>query len=62
MKVLIIKANDDDYEEIKDINTIEELKELYHKIIIDFNVGKRYKDHYKVDIQARVTIYNDYVE
>lgn len=55
IKVLIIKASDDKYEEIKEINKIEELETIYKKIIIDFRRKRK-------ETNATITIYDDYIE
>ena len=63
MKVVIKKASDCDYREVKEINTLEELLKIYHSLIIDtdkttINLYKE-KDE-KID--CVVKIYDDYVE
>lgn len=63
MKVIIKKASDWDYREVKEINTLEELLKIYHSLIIDtdkttINLYKE-KDE-KID--CVVKIYDDYVE
>lgn len=63
MKVIIKKASDWDYREVKEINTLEELLKIYHSLIIDtdkttINLYKK-KDE-KID--CVVKIYDDYVE
>lgn len=63
MKVIIKKASDWDYREVKEINTFEELLKIYHSLIIDtdkttINLYKE-KDE-KID--CIVKIYDDYVE
>ncbi|MDD7753063.1 MAG: hypothetical protein PUJ51_00970 [Clostridiales bacterium] len=63
MKVIIIKASDWDYREVKEINTFEELLKIYHSLIIDSD--KNAIDIYKEKnekIDCIVTIYDDYVE
>lgn len=35
MKVIIKKASDWDYREVKEINNLEELLKIYHSLIID---------------------------
>lgn len=63
MKVVIKKASDWDYKEVKEINTLEELLNIYHSLIIDtdktiINLYKE-KDE-KIDCVVR--IYDGYVE
>lgn len=63
MKVIIKKASDWDYREVKEINTLEELLKIYPSLIIDtdktiINIYKE-KDE-KID--CVVKIYDDYVE
>lgn len=63
MKVIIKKASDWEYREVKEINTLEELLKIYHSLIIDtdkttINLYKE-KDE-KID--CVVKIYDDYVE
>lgn len=63
MEVVITKASDWDYREVKEINTLEELLKIYHSLIIDtdkatINIYKE-KDE-KID--CVVKIYDDYVE
>nr|DAY94428.1 MAG TPA: hypothetical protein [Caudoviricetes sp.] len=63
MKVVISKASDWDYKEVKEINTLEELLKIYHSLIIDtdktiINLYKE-KDE-KIDCVVR--IYDGYVE
>ncbi len=63
MKVIIKKASDWDYREVKEINTLEELLKIYHSLIIDtdktiINIYKE-KDE-KID--CVVKIYDDYIE
>lgn len=55
MKVLVIKASDDEYEEIKEINTIEEIEQIYKRIVIDFRRKRK-------GTNATITIYDDYIE
>ena len=55
MKVLIIKASNDEYEEIREINKIEELETIYKKIIIDFRRKRK-------GTNATIIIYDDYIE
>jgi len=63
MKVVISKASDWNYKEVKEINTLEELLKIYHSLIIDtdktiINLYKE-KDE-KIDCVVR--IYDGYVE
>lgn len=63
MKVVISKASNWDYKEVKEINTLEELLKIYHSLIIDtdktiINLYKE-KDE-KIDCVVR--IYDGYVE
>ena len=63
MKVVIEKASDWDYREVKEINTLEELLKIYHSLIIDtdkttINLCK--EEDEKID--CVVTIYDYYVE
>lgn len=63
MKVVISKASAWDYKEVKEINTLEELLNIYHSLIIDtdktiINLYKE-KDE-KIDCVVR--IYDGYVE
>ena len=63
MKVLIKKASNWGYREVKEINTLEELLKIYHSLIIDSD--KTVIDIYKEKnekIDCIVTIYDDYVE
>lgn len=63
MKVIIIKASDWNYREVKEINTLKELLKIYHSLIIDSD--KTTIDIYKEKdekIDCIVTIYDDYVE
>ena len=63
MKVIITKASDFDYKEVKEINTLEELLKIYHSLIIDSD--KTTIDLYKEKdekIDCIVIIYDDYVE
>lgn len=63
MKVVIKKASDWNYREVKEINTLEELLKIYHSLIIDTskNIINIYKEKDK-EIDCVVTIYDDYVE
>ena len=63
MKVVIEKASDWNYREVKEINTLEELLKIYHTLIIDTskNIINIYKERDK-EIDCVVTIYDDYVE
>lgn len=63
MKVLIKKASDWDYREVKEINTLEELLKIYPSLIIDRD--KTIIDIYKEKnekIDCVIRIYDDYVE
>ena len=62
MKVLIEKASDRYYKEIKEINTLEELLKIDQSLIIetDETTIDLYKRYGKID--CIVTIYDDYVE
>lgn len=63
MKVIIKKASNWDYREVKEINTLEELLKIYHSLIIDSD--KTTIDIYKEKdekIDCIVRIYDDYVE
>lgn len=63
MKVVIKKASDWNYREVKEINTLEELLKIYPLLIIDTskNIINIYKERNK-KIDCVVTIYDDYVE
>lgn len=63
MKVVIEKASDWNYREVKEINTLEELLKIYNTLIIDTskNIINIYKEKDK-NIDCVVTIYDDYVE
>ena len=63
MKVVIKKASDWDYREVKEINTLEELLKIYNSLIIDTskNIINIYKEKAK-KIDCVVTIYDNYVE
>lgn len=62
MKFMLIKANDDDFKEEIEINTIEDLKRLQdkyqHELIIDFY---GYDDENECNCHT-IEIYNDYRE
>jgi len=62
MKVLIKKASDWDYQEIKEINTLEELIEIYKSLIVE--TGDELEPYLlpEKDIDMVVTIYDDYIE
>ncbi len=62
MKVVILKASDSDYIEMKEINTLNDLKQIDYRLIINFNVDEYDKNKYGNDICAIVTIYDYYVE
>ena len=63
MKVVIEKASDRNYEEVKEINTLEELLKIYPTLIIDTSKTtiNLYKEKDK-KIDCIVEIYDDYVE
>lgn len=63
MKVVIEKASDWNYSEVKEINTLEELLKIYHSLIIDTskNIINLYKEKDK-KIDCVVRIYDGYVE
>ena len=63
MKVVIEKASDWNYSEVKEINTLEELLKIYPSLIIKTskNIINIYKKKDK-NIDCVVTIYDDYVE
>lgn len=63
MKVVIKKASDWNYGEVKEINTLEELLKIYPLLIIDTNknIINIYKEKDK-KIDCVITIYDDYVE
>lgn len=56
MKVMVKKASDYNFEEIRVINTLEELKQFDCDVIVSFDNGEDYK------CDAVVVIYDDYVE
>lgn len=77
MLALITKANDDYWYELKEINTIKELFDIYHTVIVEGNEYKNWKNYEffdfwdgikKEDIplikkaECHITIYNGYVE
>lgn len=63
MKVVIKKASDWNYREVKEINTLEELLKIYHSLIIDTDktIINLYKEKDE-KIDCVVKIYDDYVE
>ena len=63
MKVVIKKARDWNYREVKEINTLEELLKIYHSLIIDTDktIINLYKEKDE-KIDCVVKIYDDYVE
>lgn len=63
MKVIIKKASDWGYREVKEINTLEELLKIYHSLIIDTDktIINLYKEKDE-KIDCVVKIYDDYVE
>ena len=77
MLALITKANDDYWYELKEINTIKELFDIYHTVIVKRNEYKNWKDYEFLDFwdgikkediplikkaECHITIYNGYVE
>ena len=77
MLAIITKANDDYWYELKEINTIKELFDIYHSVIVKRNEYKNWKDYEFLDFwdgikkediplikkaECHITIYNDYVE
>ena len=77
MLALITKANDDYWYELKEINTIKELFDIYHSVIVEGNEYKDWKDYEFLDFwdgikkediplikkaECHITIYNGYVE
>ena len=77
MLALITKANDDYWYELKEINTIKELFDIYHTVIVERNEYKNWKDYEFLDFwdgikkediplikkaECHITIYNGYVE
>ena len=77
MLAIITKANDDYWYELKEINTIKELFDIYHTVIVKGNEYKNWKDYEFLDFwdgikkediplikkaQCHITIYNDFVE
>ena len=77
MLALITKANDDYWYELKEINTIKELFDIYHSVIVKRNEYKNWKDYEFLDFwdgikkediplikkaECHITIYNGYVE
>ena len=77
MLAIITKANDDYWYELKEINTIKELFDIYHSVIVKENEYKNWKDHELLDFwdgikkediplikkaECHITIYNGYVE
>lgn len=63
MKVVIKKASDWNYREVKEINNLEELLKIYHSLIIDTDktIINLYKEKDE-KIDCVVKIYDDYVE
>ena len=59
MKVLVLKASDYTYEEIKEINSLQDLQNIYHSLVIDF---EKADDYGYSDIDVIVRIYDDYLE
>lgn len=77
MLAIITKANDDYWYELKEINTIKELFDIYHSVIVEGNEYKDWKDYEFLDFwdgikkediplikkaECHITIYNGYVE
>lgn len=77
MLAIITKANDDYWYELKEINTIKELFDIYHSVIVEENEYEDWKDYEFLDFwdgikkedislikkaECHITIYNDYVE
>ena len=77
MLAIITKANDDYWYELKEINTIKELFDIYHSVIVERNEYKNWKDYELLDFwdgikkedislikkaECHITIYNGYVE
>lgn len=77
MLALITKVNDDYWYELKEINTIKELFDIYHSVIVKRNEYKNWKDYEFLDFwdgikkediplikkaECHITIYNGYVE
>lgn len=59
MKIVVLKASDYNYKEVKTIKTLNDLKAIDTNVIVNFNVDT---ELYGNDIQAEVTIYDYYVE
>lgn len=77
MLAIITKANDDYWYELKEINTIKELFDIYRTVIVKRNEYKNWKDYEFLDFwdgikkediplikkaECHITIYNGYVE
>ena len=77
MLAIITKANDDYWYKLKEINTIEELFNIYNSTIVEKNEYKNWKDYEFLDFwdgikkediplirkaECHITIYNDFVE
>ena len=77
MLAIITKANDDYWYELKEINTIKELFDIYHTVIVIGNEYINWKDYKFLDFwdgikkediplikkaKCHITIYNGYVE
>lgn len=77
MLAIITKANDDYWYELKEINTIKELFDIYHSVIVEENEYKNWEDDEFLDFwdgikkediplikkaECHITIYNGYVE
>lgn len=59
MKVLVLKTSDYNYEEIKEINSLQDLQNIYHSLVIDFENAD---DYGHSDINAIVRIYDNYIK
>ena len=77
MLAIITKANDDYWYELKEVNTIEELFNIYDSVIVEKNEYKNWEDYIFLDFwddikkediplikkaECHIIIYNDYVE
>lgn len=77
MLAIITKANDDYWYELKEVNTIKELFNIYPSVIVEKNEYKNWKDYEFLDFwngikkediplirkaECHIIIYNDYVE
>lgn len=61
MKVVISKASDWDYKEVKEINTLEELLKIYHSLIIDTDktIINLYKE--KIELKRQIKKQNEVI-